>query len=266
MAAGVRDRAHRSERLGRVVSRRVTIVAGLLCVTAYVGLAALSGHLSPLARGPLLDGIGPPQDYRWVNPPPDLAAANQPPSSGVFPITLDPNGSRPATPVTSDNQVTLIVTQGAFATKPGQTEVTLTIDPVDPATLGSPGADLTIFGNAYRLEATYQPSGKPAKLVHPLDAVLMYPVTPNLHASVHQLSTSPDGQTWTAQEGSDSLAQQQAQGPVPELGYVMVTGEAGPSPVTPSGGSSGSSNAAIILIVLAACVGLIGLGLIVRGR
>ena len=248
------------------MSRRVTIVAGLLCVTAYVGLAALSGHLSPLARGPLLDGIGPPQDYRWVSPPPDLAAANQPPSSGVFPITLDPNGSRPATPVTSDNQVTLIVTQGAFATKPGQTEVSLTIDPVDPATLGSPGADLTIFGNAYRLEATYQPSGKPAELVHPLDAVLMYPVTPNLHASVHQLSTSPDGQTWTAQVGADSLAQQQAQGPVPQLGYVMVTGEAGPSPVTPSGGSSGSSSAAIVLIVLAACVGLIGLGLIVRGR
>ena len=91
-------------------------------------------------------------------------------------------------------------------------------------------------------------------------------MTPNLHASVHQLSTSPDGQTWTAQEGSDSLAQQQAEGPVPELGYVMVTGEAGPSPVTPSGGSGGSSNTAIILIVLAACVGLIGLGLIVRGR
>ena len=196
-------------------------------MTAYVGLAALSGHLSPLARGPLLDGIGPPQDYRWVSPPPDLAANNQPPSSGVFPIPFDPNGSRPATPVTSDNQVTVIVPEGAFATKAGQIEVTLTIDPVDPATLGSPGAGVTIFGNAYRLDATYEPSGDRAKLVLPLDVVLIYPVTPNLHASVHQLYTSPDGQTWTAQEGSDSLAQQQAEGPVPELGYVMVAGEAG---------------------------------------
>ncbi len=156
-------------------------------MTAYVGLAALSGHLSPLARGPLLDGIGPPQDYRWVSPPPDLAATNQPPSSGVFPIPLDPNGSRPATPVTSDNQVTVIVPQGAFAKKAGQIEVSLKIDPVDPATLGSPGAGVTIFGNAYRLDATYQPSGDRAKLVLPLDAVLIYPVTPNLHASVHQL-------------------------------------------------------------------------------
>ena len=46
------------------MSRRAALVVGLLCATAYVGLATLSGHLSPLARGPLLDGIGPPQDYR----------------------------------------------------------------------------------------------------------------------------------------------------------------------------------------------------------
>jgi hypothetical protein len=249
-----------------VVSRRAIVVAGLLSVTAYAALAALSGHLSPLARGPLLDGIGPPQAYRWVSPPPDLAATDQPPSAGVFHIALGPDGSKAATPVTSDNQVTVIVPLGAFAEKAGQIEVTLKVDPVDPATLGSPGADVTIFGNAYRLEATYQPSGDPATLVYPLDAVLIYPVTPNLHASVHQIYTSPDGQTWTAQEGSDSLAQQQAEGSVPELGYVMVAGEAGPSPVAPSGGSSGSSSTAIILIVLAACVGLIGLGLIVRGR
>jgi hypothetical protein len=249
-----------------VVSRRATIVGGLLCMTAYAGLAALSGHLSPLARGPLLDGIGPPQDYRWVDPPPDLAANNKPPSSGVFHIALRPDGSEAATPVTSDNQVTVIVPQGAFAKRAGQIEVTLAVDPVDPATLGSPGIGVSIFGNAFRLEATYQPSGDRARLVLPLDAVMIYPVTPNLHAAVHQLYTSPDGQTWTAQQGSDSLAQQQAEGPVPELGYVMVAGEAGASPVTPSGGSGGSSNAAIILIVLAACVGLIGLGLIVRGR
>jgi hypothetical protein len=250
-----------------VVSRRRAVVAGLVSVAVYAALAALSGHLSPLARGPLLDGIGPPQAYRWVSPPPDLASANQPPSSGVFHIPLDPNGSRPEVFVTSDNQVTVVVPQGAFDKAPGQIEVTLKVDALDPATLSSPGEGLTIFGNAYRLQATYQPSGDKAPLALPLDGVLLYPSTASLHASVHALYTSRDGKTWTAQDGSDSLAQQQAEGPMPTLGFVMVAGEPGASPSTPAGGSGGgSSSTAIVLIVLAACVGLIGLGLIVRGR
>ena len=248
------------------MSRRKAVVAGLVCATVYAALAALSGHLSPLAKGPLLDGIGPPQPYRWVNPPPDLAATNQPPSSGVFHVPLDPNGSRPEVFVTSDNQITIVVPKGAFPLKAGQIEIVLKVTPLDPATLASPGASVTVFGNAYRLQATYQPSGDRVDLKLPLDAILLYPVTPNLHAAIHTLYTSPDGKTWTAQEGSDSLAQQQAEGPMPELGYVMVAGEAGGSTVTPAGSSGGSGSTAIVLIVLAACIGLIGLGLIVRGR
>lgn len=252
------------------MSRRSAVVAGLASVIVYAALAALSGHLSPLARGPLLDGIGPPQAYRWVDPPPDLASNNQPPSSGVFHVPLDADGSRPEVFVTSDNQVTVVVPKGAFDSEPGQIEVTLKVDPLDPATLKSPGEHLTIFGNAYRLQATYQPSGDEATVALPLDVILLYPVTPNLHASVHKLYTSPDGKKWAAQEGSDSLAQQQAEGPMPTLGLVEVAGEPGTSPITPAGGSGGgsggSSSTAIVLIVLAACVGLIGLGLIVRGR
>jgi hypothetical protein len=248
------------------VSRRAVIVVGLVAVTVYTALAALSGHLSPLARGPLLDGLGPPQPYRWVAPPPDLASDNVPPSSGVFHVPLDADGSRPEVFVTSDNQVTVVVPKQAFDVKPGQIEVMLKVDPIDPATLASPGSHLDIFGNAYRLQAAYQPSGDKAPLAFPLDAILLYPVTPNLHAAVHKLFTSPDGTTWTAQDGSDSLAQQQAEGPMPTLGYVMVAGDPGATSVTPAGGSSNSTSVAIVLIVLAACVGLIGLGLIVRGR
>jgi hypothetical protein len=250
-----------------VVSRRTVIAAGIAIAALYVVAATISSHLSPLARGPLLDGIGPPQPYRWVNPPPDLASTNQSPSAGAFHVPLDPDGSHAEVFVTSDNQVTVIAPQGAFATKAGQIEVTLSVTPLDPATLPSPGDKLTIFGNAYRLEAAYQPSGNAARLALPLDLVLLYPVTTNLHASLHQLYTSTDKQTWTAQEGSDSLAQQQAEGPMRALGWVVIAGKAGTSTVTPSSptGSSGSSTA-IVLIVLAACFGLIGLGLLVRGR
>ena len=78
--------------LGRVVSRRAARCARVAVVAAYVALAALSGHLSPLARGPLLDGIGPPQAYRWVSPPPDLASTNVAPSSLTRTLPLAPNG------------------------------------------------------------------------------------------------------------------------------------------------------------------------------
>jgi hypothetical protein len=200
-----------------VVSRRKAIVTGLVCVTVYATSALLSGHLSPLAKGPLLDGIGPPQPYRWVNPPPDLAATNQPPSSGVFHVPLKVGGSAQTAFVTSDNQVTVIVPEGAFAARPGQIEVILKVDPIDPATLSSPGKGLTVFGNAYRFAATYQPSGDRATLESPLDVIMLYPSTASLHASAHQLYVSPGGKEWTAQEGSDSLAAQQAEGALDAL-------------------------------------------------
>jgi hypothetical protein len=249
-----------------VVSRRAVLAAGLVLAGLYAALAAVSGHLSPLARGPLLDGIGPPQPYRWVDPPPALAAANRPPSSGVFHVPLKANGSDPEVFVTSDNQVTVIVPQGAFDAKAGQIEVRLSVNPLDPSTLSSPAGNVTIFGNAYRLRATYQPSGETAPLALPLDVIMLYPVTAELHASVHQLYTSPDGEIWTAQEGSDSLAQQQAEGPMPALGDVMVAGKPGASTTGPSPTGSSGSSTAIILLVVAACVGLMGLGLLVRGR
>ena len=251
-----------------MVSRRTVFVAGAVAVAAYAALAGLSGHLSPLARGSILDGIGPPQAYRWVSPPPDLAPTNQRPSSGMFHVPLDANGSRPEVFVTSDNQVTVIVPKQAFAQKAGQIEVTLSVTPLDPAKLSSPGKALTIFGNAYRLKAIYQPSGDAVSLASPLDLVLLYPVTTNLHAATHQLYTTPDGKAWTKQEGSDSLAQQQAEGPMPTLGDVLVAGEAGASTVRPAPTSSGGSKSStvIVLLVIAASIGLMGMGLIVRGR
>ena len=185
----------RPDRLGRVVSRRAAVVAGLLCVMAYVGLAALSGHLSPArprtALGRHRTAAGLPMGEPAAGPGGDQPAAVRPAAS-PSPWIPTGRGPRPRDvrqPGDGDRAA------GRVRHEAGQIEVSLTVDPVDPATLGSPGAGVTIFGNAYRLQATYQPSGDRAKLVLPLDAVLIYPVTPNLHASVHQLSTSPDGQT-----------------------------------------------------------------------
>ena len=62
----------------RVRSR--ALGAGLAVVIVYAATAILSGHLSPLSSGPLLDGLAPPTAYRWVEPPPELAATNQKPT------------------------------------------------------------------------------------------------------------------------------------------------------------------------------------------
>jgi len=253
-----------------VVNRRRLVLGGLAVAIAYAALAGLSGWLSPLARGPLLDGLGPPQPYRWVNPPPALASTNQPPSSAVFHVPLDANGSRPEVFVTSDNQITIIVPAKVFALKPGQIEVTLSVKPVDPARLSPPGDKLTAFGNAYQLHAAYQPSGQVVDLALPIEIVLVYPVTSTLllHGTTHQIATSPTGKSWTPQEGTDSIVQQQTEGPMTELGYVMAVGKQPPRTASASAApsSTGGRSLTLILVVAAACVGLVGLGLIVRGR
>src|SRR5262245_2807368 len=118
LATQLRDRPHRSGFLGRMVNRpgtdrrRATAVAvGVGIIGLYVALASWSSHLSPLARGPLLDGLAP-TNYRWVDPPPELASTNQEPSSGVFQLALGRDGVEGSVVFTSDNQVTVIVATG----------------------------------------------------------------------------------------------------------------------------------------------------------
>jgi hypothetical protein len=249
------------------LNRRAVAISGVAVVVAYLGLALSSAELSPLARGPLLDGLGPLAPYRWVTPPPELADTNQPPSSGRFDVTLGAQGSEPATFVLSDNQATFILPEGVFRAKAGQIQVRLRVDPVDPATLGPPPSGTTVFGNAYRLRASYQPSGEPVtELRAPIDAYLVYPVTATLTSANHQVATSGDGRAWTLEDGTDSHALQQVEGPVPALGYVQVVGVLGsPSPST-SGAGGNSRALALGLIVAAVCVGLLGVGLILRSR
>jgi hypothetical protein len=252
---------------GGSASRRLVAVSGAAAVLAYVALALASAGLSPLARGPVLDGLGPLAPYRWVVPPPELAATNQPPSSGRFDVTLGPQGSEPATFVLSDNQGTFILPEGVFRSKAGEIQVRLRVDPVDPATLGPPPSGMTVFGNAYRLRASYQPSGEPVQeLRAPIDAYLVYPVTATLTSANHRIATSPDGRTWTLEDGTDSHPLQQVEGSVATLGYVQVVGVLGSASPSSPGQGGNSRSLALGLIVAAICVGLLGVGLILRSR
>jgi hypothetical protein len=256
---------HRSSEVG-TRPRRWALVAGAAVVTTYVALAAWSGHLSPTARGPLLDGLGP-VNYRWVAPPPELASTNQPPSSGEFSLRLGARGVEGQVVFTSDNQVTAIVETGSIAARSGQQAITVTITPLDPTGLRPPGDDLSAFGNAVRIDARYEPSEDPVRrLSAPLDVILVYPGTSTLHAARHEMLHSVDGSPWRSLDSTDSTGQQTVEANVPAPGVVMVAGVASASPSPATQQDSGSTTLVTILLVLAGCALLVGVGLLLRSR
>lgn len=249
--------------------RSRALAMGLGLVALYVGLAAWSGRLSPLARGPMLDGLGP-LNYRWVSPPPELASTNQPPSAGRFDLPLREGGLGSQVVFTSDNQVTVTVDEESIGPAQGQRSVELTVEPLDPAELAPPGGELAAFGNAYRLAATYRPSGdRIRRLGAPLTVTLLYPATAGLHATQHDVLWSADGRAWEPLETTDSPAAQQAAAPVPALGYVLVAGVPVPSPSTEPAtpvAEGGTPPLAVALLVGAGVALLIGIGLLIRSR
>jgi hypothetical protein len=100
-----------------------------------------------------------------------------------------------------------------------------------------------------------------------MTVVLVYPATPNLHATEHELLWSADGATWTPLDTTDSLGAQQAQGEIDAPGFVVVSGVpiAAPSP----GGTddAGATNPlSTILLIVAGSSLLIGVGFLVRAR
>jgi hypothetical protein len=228
----------------RVRSR--ALGAGLAVVLAYAATAVLSGHLSPLSRGPLLDGLAPPTAYRWVRPPPELAATNQEPTPGTFTVELGNGGSKTAVFTTDDAQVTVILPEGSFADAEGQRSVEVTVEPL-PGAIAHPDDPLHVVGNVYLVEATYQPSGDAARLANVATLVIVYPLLANDHGS-HSIIWSRSGEGWKALDTDDLPSIQQAGADIDELGYLSVAGQPA-SPTAGSGTSGGGSSVATIAIV-----------------
>jgi hypothetical protein len=236
-----------------VERRRVAVaISAIVVVGLYVASAAVSGHLSPLARRPLLDGTLPPQPYRWVDPPAALAADNEPPTPGTFDVALGPSGSKTAVFTTDDAQVTLILAKDALATAPDQRSVQVTITPLAAKDVGEPEAPLLLAGNAVRIEAAYQPSGDAVDAVAAETArvVLVYPFALNEHGG-HSVVGSADGRTWRELETNDLPSILQADALIDVLGYVAVardpTATSAPS-ASPEGSAGGSAVATIAIV------------------
>lgn len=237
--------------------------AGLAVGVVYAVTAMWSGHLSPLARRPLLDGLAPPTAYRWVQPPPELAATNQKPTPGTFTVELGNDGSKTAVVTTDDAQVTVILPAGSFASAEGQRSVKVTVEPLAGA-IAHPDDPLHVVGNVYLLDAIYRPSGDEARLADLATVVLVYPLLANDHGS-HSIIWSKTGDRWKAVQTDDLPSIQQAAADIRELGYVSVAGQ----PASPTGGTgasgSGSSAATIAIVAGLVVLAIVAAVLLRRG-
>jgi hypothetical protein len=240
-----------------VSNRARALAAGFALAIVYAASAVLSGHLSPLAKRPILDGLAPPTAYRWVEPPPELEATNQAPTPLSLEVGLKNKGSETTVPTSADAQVSLILPRGAFDAAEGQRSVEVTIEPVAPSTLSAPDAPLHIIGNVYVLGATYTPSGKKAQLQVLSTVVLVYPLIANDHGA-HTVIWSRDGRAWQPLETDDLPSIQQAGGDLADLGYVAVAA----LPASPTSGGSGRGGGGSSVATIAIVAGLVMLAVV----
>jgi hypothetical protein len=242
---------------------RVAVLAGVGMVVLYLVGAVVSGRASLLARRPLLDGLAPPTPYRWVNPPPELAAGNKAPASTRFTVKLQADGSRLGAFSTNDGQINLVLSESAVPARSGQTDVEVAVDPVDPAPLGTPPAGLVVAGNAYRIQASYQPSGAKVEALGGQSSVgLVYPLLATAVADVggHVVLSSPDGRTWKQLASTDTPGTHQVSAQLNTTGFVAVG-------VPPSVGGSGSDQRSrILLLASAVAVAIVAAALMLRFR
>jgi len=140
------------------------IASGVAIAALYVVVAQLSFRDGLVPTKPLYDGTGPPPPYRWVNPPPELAKTNTKPSSGSGTTPIGPKHSPAYNVNTDDAQASVIFPPDGIVPMPGQTSMKITLTPLDPATVASSPPGLDYDGNAYKIMAVYQPSGKPVDI------------------------------------------------------------------------------------------------------
>jgi hypothetical protein len=222
---------------------------GVAVLVVYALAGALTLRMTGHALRPLFEGVGPTSPYRWVAPPPEFAASNVKPEPATTDIELDDAGTKPLGFSTPDGQVVVNLPAGAVAPRAGDTKVVLSITPLDPATVGGV-PDGRPNGNAYRIQATYQPSGtavdrfaKPGNLVFGMPEpfqVLLY---------------APDGRAW------EPLAKSANNGPATDsrIGYFL--GTTGATTVPPQRQGSGSNGGVVVVVIVVVALALLfGLG------
>ncbi len=216
-------------------TRKAGVAIAVGYVVVCVATIALTGH----HVRPLFDGIGPAAPYQWVKPPPDFAAGNTKPKPASVDVALKPDGSAAAVVNTPDAQALLNLPQGAVAPHGADTKVTVTIVPLDPATLAPPPSPLNADGNAYRITLKYGPSGAVVgPLAKPGNIVLTVP------QPARSVLSSPDGRAWQ-ELASQSIGGTGSVGAAFNSGGYFLAGAHG----TVTGASSKSSSTGRTLVI-----------------
>jgi hypothetical protein len=231
------------------MSRRSVVAAGAVVVSLYLIGAAVSGRLSPFARGPLLDGLAPVAPYRWVDPPANLADTNKQPTPGRFELSFRVGTIGGGAFQTPDAQVIMIVPHDAFAPKAGQDSVVITVKPVAPSGLSSPPASDVLLGNVVQIQAAYQPSGERiSKPKRPIEVALVYPFVASDSGEHLMLESSGGG--WETIKATDHVASAQIMGSISDFGDVAAAGKRLPASASRSPSSSGSSGTGTIVAIV----------------
>jgi hypothetical protein len=242
------------------VSRRGAIGVGVALAFVYVGGAAISGHLDPLDRRPLLDGLAPPPAYEWVEPPAALASTNTAPEATTFRLTTSTATYEPSTGsvanvyATGNYQATLALQAGAIPPHQSAQGAVLTFTPFAPTDQVEVPDGYQIAGNVVQITASYQPSGGDVTVLG-ADAqlTLAYPLV--FGGIDDTVLTSSDGRRWAALRTSAHPGQQLVVARIDRLGFFAVgqtTGSDRPG-LTPAEPSAESP------VWLFAAVGVLGL-------
>jgi hypothetical protein len=257
-----RRRFHRWPRPAPPRAGRMAAASGVAVVLAYLAGTALSGQLSPLARRPLLDGLAPPPPYHWVKPPPELSSGNRPAAGADGVVPLSPSGTQVTAISTGDGQANLLLDANAIAPATGQRSVAIAIQPVDPAKLAGAPPGLVLAGNAYRIQFSYQPSGRPVTaLAGKATISLVFPLLPIPVTSPfdHTVLSSADGRAWAKQSSTATPGSHQVASALPAPGYVIAA-------VPPAPAEAAAPNRTPLYAGLAAAAVLVAVAAIVLAR
>jgi len=197
-------------------SRRRARVGPGWGTAAAVLYLVVSGMLGTPPSRLLYDGLVPLPPYQWVHPP--GGGSSSPPRGATGIVAFTGGASGAAEVSTDDLQATITFSQGAVASRPGETSAKVTITPLDAATVAPAPNGRHFDSNGYRFEVLYATSGTPAELAKPVDVALTYAT----HATVI-LRAQDQEKTWTVLHGPAFPASQQIVVHTDQLGTFVAS-------------------------------------------